>query len=102
MALFCANVKEIKFNVNQMNKATTALQYLANRFGIALDAAKPKHALAAQYRAMRNRYPMLDFIGNRWGNIQGSDVTKALEYVNYVDICDTFYNLNQAEEITVD
>jgi len=102
MALFCANVKEIKSKVNQMNRATTALQYLANRFGIALDTAKPKHALAAQHQAMLRRYPMLDFVGNRWGNIQNSDVSKALDYVNYVDVCDTFYNLNQAEENTVD
>ena len=101
MALFCAKVKEIKDQTRQMGQTNESLKHLAQTFGIEIETSKPKYQLADELAAISKRYPMIQFVGSRYTNFgQVHEIEIITNYINYVDVCDTFYRL--AKEETVD
>ena len=96
MAIFCEKVREIKRTNGQMSQHTNALKQMSSYFGIQLASSTPKYSLSAEYQLIRQRYPMLDFVGSRYySNLSALEIKRAKDYVDFVDMCETFYKLTQ-------
>jgi hypothetical protein len=96
MKMFCEHVNEIRIELNQ-HTINDALKRLARDYEIDLSSARPRYQLTAEYRAILERYPMLSFVGGRWDTTTDVHVNKAFRYVDFVDICEPFYRLEQAD-----
>jgi hypothetical protein len=96
MKAFCEHVNEIRHELSQ-NKVNDALKRLAQEYDLDLSSARPRHQLTYEYREIRERYPMLSFVGGRWDKITDEQSVKAFQYVDFVDICEPFYRIEQSE-----
>ena len=99
LSLFCSKVREIKDVIRQIGPTNDALKQLAHTFNIQIQTSKPKYQLVDDWHAIAKRYPMFEFVGNRYGGVRGNDITVITDYVNYVDTCDTFYRLTKEETV---
>ncbi len=93
---FCARVNEVRDHLDQ-NKINDSLKRLAQEYNVDLSSAQPRYQLSDEYREMLTRYPMLGFVGDRWSTVTDEHANKAFKYVDFVDICDPFYRIEQSE-----
>jgi hypothetical protein len=96
MREFCDHVREVLSSSNQHSTQENVFKRLVQRFGIEMPQVKPRYQLVKEWQALRNRYPMIDFVGGRYQTVSNREAQAVFDYVDMVDVCDPFYRMQES------